>query len=200
MSQFVRKLRDVLAIKFLICLMLGFYVSLLPIPVNAKEVRRVTLDKRTYYVDVVSQGCRATVWLRVKPNMCSFGDIGPMELQARNTTLSDASRLICRAKATYNAGKTIVGCTASIASGACAAGALPSGGTTVAFCSTVFVYTANKGLADCIDGISNLIAGYLGIQREWAAVATMAKINSGQWISAIDKAIDTACADLRRSR
>ena len=167
---------------------------------NATVVGTAKFQGKTYYVDVLKCGATATVWFRVKANACSLGDFQAMNLKANNMTMTDAAKLICRAKSVYDGGKTLVGCGATIATGLCAAGAAPTGGATVAICSGAIMYTADKGLADCIDGVSGYIASFLGQDKVWAAAGFSAKLAGGQWTGAIDKAIDAACADLKKKK
>ncbi len=157
------------------------------------------MDGKTYYVDLVKNNATsATVWFRAYPNACSRYDIRGMELVGQKLTLRDAGQLICRAKAVYDGGKTVAGCAATVGTGICGVATVPSGGTAAAVCGAVVTYTVSKGFADCLYGISDLIAAKLGYDRDWSLVRFQASVGAGQWATAIDKAIDAACADVKR--
>jgi hypothetical protein len=164
---------------------------------NAKIIGTVKLDERRYYIDLLAINNTAQIWLRTSINTCSNEDILLMELEAMNTTIIQAEQIICRAKKYYNNFKTIIGCTSVLASGVCAIATPSSGGALFTLCSTIFTYTANKGLADCIDGLSSIIARELGKEKEWSLIQIQASISSQQWLKIIDDAIDQACADLK---
>ncbi|MBI1926992.1 hypothetical protein HYR99_22460 [Candidatus Poribacteria bacterium] len=153
---------------------------------------------KPYYVDVVTVGQKASVWLRVKPNASSAEDIKILKLEARNMPFDDAMKLVCRAKEVYDSGRTIIGCAATVGSGACIAGAVPSGGATVAVCSASLTYTFDRGLQDCVVGVSDFIAARLIKSSEWPIVAEKAAVDTGQFGDAISRMIDTICADIDR--
>ena len=177
--------------------MLVLCVLLFGIDAQAKIVGSAKKDGKKWYIDVLVSKKNATIWLRVKPDMCSIGDIKYMNVTASLSTLGKAGKMICRAKKVYDSGKTIVGCASTVGSLVCGAASASTAGSAAAVCSGVIVYTVNKGLADCVDGLSSAIASALGGEKEWAIVATQASITSGQWTKAIDKAIDIACSDLK---
>jgi len=162
----------------------------------AKVVATVFYNGKNYFVDVQISGSSASVWFRVNQNSCGTGDFQVMNLSASNPTLVSAGTAICRAKKVYDNSKTIAGCLAIAASGICAAAAVPSGGATAALCSATFSYTVNKGLADCISGVSGKIANYLGV-TPWVAYATKAGLSAAKWETVINTAIDNACKDVK---
>jgi hypothetical protein len=143
-------------------------------------------------------GRNASVWLRVNPHECGKDDVKVMELKAQNLHVAEAAKLACRAKEIYDGGKTIVGCAATIGTGVCAVSAVPSAGATAAVCTSTLLYTVDKGVADCLMGVSDAIASSLGYEKEWAIVAAKAAIDTGQFAIAIDKMIDGVCADIKK--
>lgn len=162
-----------------------------------KMIGKVQYQNRSYYVFIHVQGNYASIWFRVKPDMSTRGDIKVMEITALNfSNIEAAKKAICRAKSTYDNSKALLGCGATIGSGICVATAAPSAGGSLLACQAVISYTASKGLADCIDGVSGAIANYLGKGADWDRMRMGAKIATGQWAEAIDKAIDIACADV----
>lgn len=172
-----------------------------PVAASLAKIAGTTVFKgKTYYVDVAPSGNKAEVWLRQRRDACLKGDIKMVDLRFMKTTLKQAGEIACRYKEVYDNGKTILGCAASVATGVCAVASVPSGGAAAALCSASIVYTFDRGVADCIDGISKLIASKLVGEKEWAVVATQVNVQNGRWSSAIDSAIDLACADLRSKR
>ncbi len=162
----------------------------------AHIVGSTTFKGKTYFVDVIVSGTSATIWLRTNQNMCTTNDIRVLQLSASNSSLKSAGVTICRAKRVYDAGKTIAGCLSIAASGACAAATVATEGAAAAFCSAVFVYSVDYGVRNCIDGVSNNIANYLGASP-WASFAIKAGLTTGKFSSVIDTAIDSACQDIK---
>jgi hypothetical protein len=121
-----------------------------------------------------------------------------MTVSVSKNKMINAASAICRAKRYYDNGKTVVGCTTTVGSFICAAGAVSSSGATVVVCNGIIVYTTDKGFADCIDGVSSAIASALGNGKEWSEIRAQVGASSGQFITVIDKAIDVACADLKK--
>ena len=149
-----------------------------------------------YYVDVQISGNSASVWLIKNKSMCTPNDIKVFNISSSNPTLKSAKEKICRAKSVIDDGKTILGCAATVASGACAAATVASDGATAVFCQATWSYTVKAGLKDCISGVSSKIANYLGMNG-WAALATKAAITGAKWTSVIDTAIGQMCKDAK---
>lgn len=166
----------------------------------AQMAGTIFYKNKTYYVTVDVRGNKATVWLCTNQYMSTPSDIKIMEVNAENAINmgNTASRLICGAKYVYNQGKKVVGCGATVASGVCIAGAVPSGGATVAVCHTVFVYTADKGLADCVRGTIGGIAKLLGKSQEWNVIRLAAGLSIADWTEAASSSLDMACTALKK--
>ena len=151
-----------------------------------------------YYVDVVANGPNATVWYRMLP-WPTRTDVPVVTLHASTMTLGQAAKLVCGAKQVYDGGREILGCGSVIASGVCAVGAVPSAGSDAIVCSTVWGYTASTGFADCVSGISGVIANYLNTSAGWSAYSTWAEVNQGTWTGVISGSIDMACQDAQNN-
>jgi hypothetical protein len=157
---------------------------------------KVSTSGKTYYAYMQTNGKKSEVWLRVKKDSCSNGDIKYMGLTVSKSTLKDVARSICRAKSYYNKGRTVVGCLSTAGTVICGAATASSGGAAASVCTGVIYYTGSTGLQDCVQGISELIASAFGRQKEVKAIITQTKISSGQFVSAIDDIIDLACDDI----
>lgn len=163
-------------------------------------VGTVIYKNKTYYVTVDVSTNRATVWLCTNQYMSSSSDIKAMELSAETATnlANTASRLICGAKYVFNQGKTIVGCGATAASGVCIVSAVPSGVGTVVVCKTIFTYTTDKGLADCMRGTIGGVARLLGKGQEWNAILLAVGISQANLTETLSKSMDMACTALKK--
>lgn len=170
---------------------------------RADIVATRVVNGRTYYVDVVKRGDQAEVWLRVQRNASSIGDMKGLTITRRSmtkaatVTLTQAAQTVCTVKAAYENGKTILGCAATVTTGVCVVAAVPSGGTSAVVCEALASYTLTKGLADCIDGVSELIVTSLVGDSNWNAYMAGYSLSSAQWSSAINRAIDAGCANIR---
>ena len=166
---------------------------------HATSVTTTKYKGKTYTVDVTPVCDSATIYFRVKANACSVGDIYVGKLTRstktvkKNETLKQAAATLCTVKNVYDNGKMVLGCAASAGSAVCLLASVPTGGTTAIVCSGAVAFTANSGLKDCVQGVSDKIASYLAGERNWKAFATGYGIGSGSWTSAIDNAIDWAC-------
>lgn len=171
------------------------------IPVAKIVLKTVPVNGKTYYLDITTGGATAQIWLRVSPNACSIGDIKVMNLSASKTTLGRVKKDLCYVKNIYDNGRTVAGCSAVGIAGGCAVAAVATDGAAAAFCAVAFEPTLNyaykRGAADCIDGLSDYIAGVLVGDRNWAAFETGASISEKQWKDAINSGIDTVCASAR---
>ena len=182
-------------------LMLAVGVLVLPVLTGSTAlgttVGTTVYNGRTYFIDIQTGGQHSVVWFRVKPEMCSRGDFRVMNLRAKVARRDDALATICRAKEYCDGGKTVIGCGSVVGSGICLAGAVPSAGASLVVCSVVLAYAANKGLTDCVFGISGVIAGALGKEDEYTDMmlgSSVAMLDFG-WI--VESAIDRACLDAK---
>lgn len=166
----------------------------------AQMAGTIFYKNKTYYVTVDVRGNKATVWLCTNQYMCSPSDIKAMEVSAENAVnmANTASRLICGAKYVFNQGKTVVGCGATAASGVCIVSAVPSGVGTVVVCKTIFTYTTDKGLADCMRGTIGKIASLLGKSQEWNAILLAVGISQANLTETLSKSMDMACTALKK--
>jgi len=161
-----------------------------------KTLTTVKYQGKSYFVVLYVQQNSCNVWLRSRPDMSSKDDMKIMEVTVKNfSSLDAAAKTICSVKSTYDKGKTLVGCGASVGAGICVAGTGPG---SAVMCQALISYTTSKGLADCIDGVGGAIANYLGRGEEWDKVRMIGKISTGQFAEAIDKAIDVACTEVQK--
>lgn len=170
-------------------------------PAAKAATKMVLVNGKTYYLDVATSGAVAQIWFRVSPNACSVGDIKAMNLSAATTKLGKAKQQLCQLKNVYDNGRAVAGCTAIGIAGGCAVAAVATEGAAAAFCAVAFEptlsYAFKRGAADCIDGLSDYIAGLLVGDKNWAALETGAAISEKQWRDAINSGIDTVCASAR---
>lgn len=162
---------------------------------SAEVVGSTQWSGKNYYVDVQNRNGTATVWLRLRKNASSTGDINALTLNYQSTTIN-AARKLCSAKKFVDKSKMVVGCASSVGTGVCA---LTGGGAGVGMvvCGISAQYAAQRGFRDCINGMSDEIASYLRMQNEWRAFAAGNSISMGNWADAIDRGIDAACDDPR---
>jgi hypothetical protein len=165
--------------------------------VKAYVVGTVTYESKKYYVDVRVEGYSANIWLVQNKNMCTVGDMNVLKLIASNPNYKAAKAKVCRAKSIYDDGKTIAGCTATAMSGVCLAATVASDGATAGFCIATWTYTAKRGLADCVKGVSSKIGNYLGVSK-WSQLAIKAGLTTLKWNDVISTAIDNACEDVNK--
>lgn len=163
---------------------------------KAEIITETNYNGKHYYVDVIAKGSTAKVWFRLNRNQSSNGDIHTMTLKAEKSTLNKVGNLICRSKKIYDNGRTMAGCLSTAATAGCAMATVSSGGTLAAFCTASFTHTANRGLADCISGVSDKIADFLGMEKEWKFLQVSVGLEFNQWTDVIDRAIDIACENL----
>ena len=171
-----------------------FYFCLLNL-VTGGIVGQIRYKSKIYYVDVIISGNAAKVWARTNKNMCSTTDFVLTNLSVSKETLNDAKKKVCRVKKTYDNGKTIAGCAATVGTGICAIVTGATEGSTAILCYSVWDYTVDKGFADCVSGIKDKIADFLGASREWAVYRTAVNVDAGKWKNAISSSIDAMCAD-----
>lgn len=164
--------------------------------VSAKVVGKVNYEGKFYFVDILPSGSTAVAWFRLNENSCANGDFKVMKMSVANVAYQVGKAKVCRAKKTYDNGKMIAGCTATLASGACVAAAVGTEGVAAVLCVTTWEYTMVRGLADCVDGVSGKIADYLALSP-WAAYAVKAAIPGATFSKAIDLAIDNMCYEVK---
>lgn len=163
---------------------------------SAKVVTTTKYQGKTYHVDVVVMGMTADIWFRVSANACSQGDFKVANVNARQATLK-AARLACTGKTIYDNSKTVIGCTATVASGICAAATVATDGAAALVCESAWVYTANRGLADCVSGVKDTIASYLMGNANWSSFQAGKNLGAGNYKGAINSAIDAMCASIK---
>jgi hypothetical protein len=151
---------------------------------------------KTWYVNVINQNGTGHVWFNQVQDASTDGDFEVMAVTVSNPN-TDFLPQICRLKSVIDDGKTIVGCLATIGSGVCAIGAVDTGGATIFVCESVWAYTKSAGLADCVDGLADKLAGVLGIEKEWTQGGIVSNIGGGEIKEAISKSIDLMCQDVK---
>lgn len=146
---------------------------------QTKCIGTTNLNMKRYYVDVTGFGTYRSVWFRVQKDMCSAGDIRIMDIKVSKTNQQEVAQMICRGKKMLDAGKTILGCGSVVATGICGISSVPTLGGAAAVCFVAIVYMVDKGVADCINGVSGPIASFLGFEKEWAAIGFQTGVSSG---------------------
>ena len=170
---------------------------LLPFISKSEVITTINYKGQTYFVDVYVAGSSATVWIRVGQYMSSNDDIRAMDIDLSVAAAENVHKTICRAKRVYDDGKMVLGCTATIGTGVCALGAVPTGGTSLLVCTAAISYTVERGLADCLDGVSGIIADYVGTKAAYSTHRAIQAAGDMNLVGIVDNAIDVACADVR---
>ena len=162
----------------------------------AKVVTTTKYQGKTYHVDVLTSGLNAEIWFRISPNACSAGDFKVTTVNGRQATLKTA-RLACSGKKLYDDTKTVVGCSATVASGICGAATVATEGAAAFMCESVWTYTATRGLADCVSGVKDAIAGYLISDVNWSSFQAGKNLGAAKYKGAVSSAIDAMCASIK---
>ena len=127
---------------------------------------------------------------------CTIGDLKAVDVDVQLAKRDEVVQWVCRSKRYIDAGRTIVGCLASVGTGICIAGAVPTAGASAVVCTAVIGYTATTGLADCVSGIADVIAGALGKEKEYGQVRLLVAASGGSLSGVISSGIDVACQDV----
>ena len=183
-----------------IIIYLPFLVILSFIKTNAEIIASVKFNGKSYYVDVLDPSSKsilkAEVWFRLSNNASSTEDIKIFEIKANIKLLSDYASLVCRSKNILDGGKTILGCTSVIGSVFCAVGSVTTDGALAFVCESTWKYAVEYGAADCLEGVADAIAAYLGKQKEWKLLGAGAQLTDPKLLEAISTAIDFMCEDI----
>jgi len=180
------------------------FTGLITTQATAEIIGSVTYNSKNYFVDVIkssaSDQTKVEIWFRTANNASSLDDLKITELKAYTKKLSEYVDLVCRGKEIWDAGKTIAGCTSVVGSAFCAVGTVATDGALAVVCETVWVYTEDKGAADCLEGMADALAKFVGKDKEWKLLGTAAQLTEPELAKAISTAVDMMCGDIKNKK
>jgi hypothetical protein len=145
--------------------------------VVANYITTIKYQGKTYYVQVIPSGNQAQVWFRLDPNACNSGDFELIVTMQGylNQTATQVKKLVCSGYNLYDSGKTWLDCGSVLLSVATCSGTVTgvadvvSVGTIADACVVSTNYVITKGAKDCIEGVTGIIAKYLGQSNAFSA-------------------------------
>ncbi len=148
------------------------------------------------YVDVVSSGPTAVVWLKTDAEIGFMNQgILVMQMYISNLPLQTAAQEISRSKMVYEGGKTIIGSLAERFSGACVSTADTTGADMAAYCY-VQLTGNDPALVDAMKPMVYLIASELAT-KHWGTYAQKACLVPAAFSDLLQDAILAAYQDLK---
>lgn len=148
-----------------------------------------------FYVQVAQTSTTsADLWVTAQSSVITIADRKYATVKTSLMRAADFSKTwVCSVSNKISTVQTFTGCGTAVGTAACMIADPETWGSLTPVCEVGIEYTANKGLNDCIQGISGTIASALNSAKIFDLASLQSQMLTGDLIGAFQSAIDYAC-------
>lgn len=162
----------------------------------------VNYQGKQYYITVDSKNINDTiqteVWLRKSLDASSLDDIYLFRISGFSGGFDEWRAAICKSKDFVDNGETVLGCLSIVGSAFCTISVIGTDGATAFICETTWQYTFDKGAADCLVGVTDIIAKEIGKENEWDIFKKLWQLKSTDLQGILSETLDYMCQEMKQ--